>query len=67
MNVMSAETWNIAGFHMKGSEAALTATALASAFQCLWQTMKALDEIVSLGIAAALQRLYDSYVTIRKP
>jgi hypothetical protein len=55
------------GFHMKGSDAALTATALASALQRLWQTMKALDEIVSLGIAAVLQRLYDSYVTIRKP
>jgi hypothetical protein len=52
---------------MKGSDAALTATALASALQRLWQTMKALDEIVSLGIAAVLQRLYDSYVTIRKP
>ena len=54
------------GFRMKGSNERLTATALASAFQCLWQTLKALDEIVALGIAADLQRLYDDHVTIHR-
>jgi hypothetical protein len=69
--------WDIAGFapllrldeggnvHQKSQNPDLTATALASAFQCLWQTLKALDEIVSLGIGAELQQCYDSYVTAR--
>lgn len=68
--------WDIAGFapllrldeggHVvqKGHDPALTATALASAFQCVWQTLKALDEIVSLGIGAELQLLHDEYVTV---
>lgn len=55
------------GFGMKGSDDALTATALASAFQCLWQTMNVLDEIVALGIGNELERLKDSYVAIGRP
>ncbi len=55
------------GFSMKGSDERLTATALASAFQCLWQTLKALDEIVVLGIGSELEWLRNSYVTIRRP
>ena len=45
------------GFRMKGHNPALTATALASAFQCLWQTLKTLDETVAIGIRADLARL----------
>jgi hypothetical protein len=33
----------------------------------VWQTLKALDEIVSLEIGAEVQRLYDEYVTVRRP
>lgn len=54
------------GFRMKGHNPALTATALASAFQCLRQTLKALDETVAVGIRADLERLYDNYVAIRR-
>lgn len=54
------------GFRMKGHNPALTATGLASAFQCLWQTLKRLDEIVSVGISTELDRLYDKHVAIRR-
>jgi hypothetical protein len=54
-------------FLAAGENPSLTATALASAWQCLWQTLKALDEIASVGIGTDLQRLYDNYVTIRRP
>lgn len=50
---------------MTGSDDALRATALASAFQCLWKTLKALDQIVALGVTAELRRFYDSYMRIR--
>ena len=39
-----------------------TATALAGAFQCLWQTMQLLDREIRAGIASDLGSLHDRYV-----
>lgn len=43
-----------------------TATALAGAFQCLWQTMQLLDREIRAGIASDLDNLHDRYVALGK-
>lgn len=50
-------------FRMTGQNPSLTVTALASAWQCLWQTLVALDEIVSVGIRGDLDRLRKDYLS----
>jgi hypothetical protein len=52
------------GFQMSGSDHTLTRAALASAFQCLWQTLEALNEVLHLELHTELRCLYDQYVAI---
>ena len=50
-------------FNLSGQVPAMTETALASAFQCLLQTLIALDNIVSLGIANELSDIRQRYIS----
>jgi hypothetical protein len=50
-------------FNLNGEVPSLTETALAGAFQCLLQTLVALDQIVPLGIASELSDTGQQYIS----
>jgi len=53
-------------FMMDTRNPSFTAMALAGGFQCLWQTMSFLENILLGRLRADLDRLYESYVEIEK-